>query len=98
MDLFTEQKINEGVHIDGKGKSIDVILRKVGGSRRKREAYLEISGVEGLHTLKVAWYAGLIEIVPGVDIEVVTGANPRSDRVKFHYDMTEDFLLSRRRY
>ena len=40
--------INEGVHIESNGLSIDIIVIAIGKKLSYREACLEISGIEGL--------------------------------------------------
>ncbi len=59
-------KVNEGVHIEGKGVSIDIIVVAKGGSRRSGEACLEIIGVDGVDKMCLAPSEKLVHL--GYDI------------------------------
>jgi len=70
MGYSTSHSVNEGLHIVGDQVSIDVIVRKIGGSKRWREADFEIRGVTNLETLHLSHSDGIVPLIEGVEIRV----------------------------
>ena len=59
-------RVNQGIHIDGEGVSIDVIVVARGGCRDGGEACLEIIGLDGVDKMCLASSENLVHL--GKDI------------------------------
>ncbi len=84
MSYDCHHKVRQGLHIVGKGKSIDVIVKKIGGGRRSRTANLEIKGVNDLNSLELGPSNDLAELDDGLMIGIKKTKH-ESNRVAISY-------------
>jgi len=70
MGLVRTQRVGEGMHFSGRGKSIDVHIEDIKGPRDNRWVKFKIQGVEGMNYLSVTKYDGLVDLVDEIKIAV----------------------------
>ncbi|HLC87301.1 MAG TPA: hypothetical protein VJH65_03450 [Candidatus Nanoarchaeia archaeon] len=96
MGLFVSHRVNEGMHIEGKGISVDVIVKEIGGDIKFRTAILEIKGVENLHYLNIKWFDGLVKIIDGVYVGVRDKRLSSKDKIRMHYSANDEYCFVRK--
>lgn len=110
MGLFS---VNEGMHIEGDGISVDIIVIAIGKSGRDREACLEILGIKGLSKMCLFSSPDLVslghDIYIGILNETITEDQIRKrlksmryerDELKviLFYDMPNNYKIEFKRY
>lgn len=98
MGLFQTRRENEGVNIEGNGRTIDIIVRRIGGTKRRREAYLEIQGVPNIKNLHLKYSDGLVKITDGVEIGIRDNVVASGKRAEFHYRVASIYSIKYREY
>lgn len=95
MGYWYGLKINEGIHINTKDRSIDIIVRKIEGSTRKRIATFEINGVPDVKITTIRYNEGLVKLTNDVYIGV-RSFKSRKDKVDVHF--STNYYLEKREY
>ena len=98
MGLFRHHNLNQGMHIDGNGKSIDIILRGVRRLKDYREVDLEILGVPEMSSLCINSDDGLVKIIDGIKVGIRNNARRKGRAVPFHYCADSIYCLTHREY
>ena len=96
MGLFLSFKENYGMHIENTPLGvIDIILRKVGGTKSRREADFEIRGVSNLEKLHISYRDGLVKVVDNIYIGI-RDTKTSGKKVELHYN--GDYRFEKREY
>lgn len=98
MGYFTDRKVNEGIHIEGRKTSFDVIVREIIRTKTYREADLEIRGIPDLHYIHLIEDGALIELVDGVEIGIRYYIRPYSQKVPLFLKISRDYKIGIRKY
>ena len=96
MGLFLSFKENYGMHIENTPLGvIDIILRKVGGTKSRREADFEIRGVSNLKKLHISYRDGLVKVVDNIYIGI-RDTKTSGKKAEIHY--SGDYKFKRIKY
>lgn len=79
-----DQRVGEFVRIEGNGRSIEVVVEEIGGTKRAREATLRIIAPNSQEVLHIDSSSGLVEIAEGVKIEI-SRKPAKSERVALNF-------------
>jgi len=92
-------KINQGVNIQGKGKSIDIIVLNYGGRSRERTALVEIRGVynqPGFLNMKAS--KRLTHLTDGIKYGVRFTQKGRGRTVPMDFSLPDGYSITREEY
>jgi len=97
MGLYRYHKLNQGVHIEGGGLSIDLVVRKIGGTKKRREASLEVRGLS--HTDRIYLYHNHITplFASGIEIGIADPLGQSrngSNSVTIFYDVPKKYSIT----
>jgi hypothetical protein len=92
-----DHKINQGVNFIGNGRSIDVILRRIEGTRGKRRAYLEISWDINRDVFYLKDINQVLTIVDGIRIRLRKVRNGKN-LIGFIYEVPRGYEILRKDY
>jgi len=101
MGLFKTHRVNEGMHIEGNGESIDWIVRARGGVDVNRmDAEIEVRGVPGINTIHLTWSDRPVWLASGLRVGIKNKGTRRyrGYRVTFIYLADRCYSLSARKY
>lgn len=99
MDLCTKHRVDEGLHIEGKGHSVDIIVRDIEKAKKIKAAILELRGIPATTNLYLKPADGLVELIDGIQIAVTNNNNKSSIReVEIYYRTSKGFTTEKRRY
>ena len=94
MDKVFHLKEGEGLRIKrGKYNNIDIILTSIKGTKRKKDAYFEISGILDIDSVKISHADELpYQVIPGCCMKIPYnhGEQLSSNRVDVHYLIDTD--------
>jgi hypothetical protein len=97
VDIKT--KVGQGAHIEGNGKSIDIIVTNISGTKRTREADLKINGVPGLTNIHLKYNSDRKKITDGIEIGIITEHSERGGKwVNLYYVANKKYLILKRKY
>ena len=99
MGLRWYHYINQGVRATSRDKIIDVIVRKIEGTREKPEVSLEIvENGEQVACLNFSEERGLVEIRGGLLVGISSGRELRPGKINLHYQTSRDYNLTPMKY
>ena len=96
MGLFMPLKKNEGMLIERKNEFIEVIARKIEGTRTAREADLEIRGDPGKSVIHLKHDNGLVKILPDVYIGIRN--KKRADKYEVEMHFSTNYYMVKLKY
>ena len=70
MGLYRRYKVNEGVHIEGRGRSIDVVVKSVKGKKNRKEVDFKIIGIPEMSEIHISYLDGLVHLEDGIFVGV----------------------------
>ena len=86
---------DEGVCIDGKGKSINIILRSIEGYGQDRRAILEVKGLEDLTEILLSNVKTAVELVDGIKIGMPKSDRPlRQNSIRLFFSAPDGYTIS----
>ena len=91
-------QIDEGIHVEGNGITLDIILKSFRGGRRNRSAILEIIENEASRLFHISYWEPSQEIIPGVSIQIASGKRVRVGSVALSYYCGDGFAHEWRTY
>ena len=90
-------KVNEGINVKGRGTSIDIIVKRILGSRGKREADFEVRANHVSEQIHLKKYDPSVEVVK--DVWITLGKKrDSSKRITVSYLLGHDYTYSVREY
>jgi len=97
MLFYWDHRVDEGMHIEGYKHSIEVIVRSIKGTRKKREAELEIICSE---STSVAIKSGeFIQIAEYLSAGILKDSVPNSNKVRIGYSYPyREYVLTPKKY
>ena len=92
MGFILQHKVGQGVHVKGLEEKLefDIIVKSIGGTHKKREAYIELYNFEGSSLIPIYYstrikLAEKFEIGIGHSISGSKGKRSPSNRVMIYY-------------
>lgn len=85
-----------GVHIEGRSRSIDIILRAIESGGLDRRIKLEIRGLEGIEKIEISYAKPSVELVDGIKVALAKGDDKpiRLNRARLFFSGPEDYVFS----
>lgn len=98
MKRTASHKVNTGLHIQGNGRSIDVIVRKIEHALDDMGAALEFNGTPNMRCIYMTNLDGLFEIAHGIKIKIEK-RNPSNGQVVYiSCEVPEGYNVEKRDY
>ena len=72
-------KVNDGVHIEGDGQTIDVVITRIFSGHWKKQVFFKVKGFEGIERFMLDYNSEDMEDIPHVKIGIAEKTNVRSD-------------------
>ncbi len=91
-------KLNNGLHIEGNGASLDIILRQIDGAGKEREAALEIISQQERKIIYLKNNTDPKEIYENIRIKVLRQKEGKGRSVSLLYIMPENYAISHKTY
>ena len=98
MGRFTTLKTNHGISISKNDVSIDVIVRKIAGEGREREAEFEIRGIPGLVILQLKSSDGIFKLNHEIEIGIRQVSPGKGKRVPIHIRAPSTYRVKDNKY
>ena len=100
IELLREHRTREGLHIEGNGISIEIIVRKIGGTVLRRTAELDVLVGNESGNLYLPYQGCLVNVFGDINIKIATeeeiiqywskSKNPSKAAV-FYYQIPEEY-------
>ncbi len=96
MALILTHKVNQGVHVEGRGLSLDLIVRDIRGDYSQCEADIEVRSSTGSRFLQISADGSQIFPLEEFGIELI--GKHRRHSVKIAYTADWDYQIRRKDY
>ena len=95
MSPVRRLKHDLGVHIEGRGKSIDIILRAIEGIGLEKRTRLEVKGIDGIEEIELSYAKPAVELVDEIKVALAKQEKPiRLNRASIFFSGPEDYVFS----
>ncbi len=98
MYKVTGFRVNEGIQVRGNGIYLDVIVRRITGPRRKREALIEVRGIPGLNQICLRNHEKAFTLVNAIRVGISDDIKPSSNAVNIYYKILGNYYAKKREY
>ncbi len=98
MFKVTGFRENEGIQVRGNGIYLDVIVRRITGPRRKREALIEVRGIPGLNQICLRNHEKAFTLVNAIRVGISDDIKPSSNAVNIYYKILGNYYAQKREY
>jgi hypothetical protein len=96
--LVRTQRIGEGMHIRGEGRSIDLTILKIKGRGYHKRVKLRVEGVDGLKELELSHGGELVKLIENISVGVGDSHEKDLKKVSMVYSAPEEYKLNREEF
>jgi sRNA-binding carbon storage regulator CsrA len=97
MAFFSSRKVNEGINLEGKGNSIDIIVKEVEGSMKKRNALFEIRKNQSSEEFYMNYDDPEVKINEDIRFDIFTTSN-KPDEVRIALNASKEYAINIKSY
>lgn len=97
-------KINEGIHVEGDGRTIDIVIRSIYMVHDEKVTIFEVNGVKGLEYFVLTYSKSDMNSIPDMSVGIAEqssrkkGKGRRNNTVNISFFAKEGYQAYRRMY